>query len=216
MIAAGRSGAVVMCAWVLACVIVAAAVTTADAALTDSEQATISGLVEKEIHLIPDCVGPALNLGRLVPGDPMKETTACEMTFGTVNWRYGADLFVSDAGSPSADAMVCVTAPCGSSTLPDFEGVNPLITMTGSSLFSARLFSAGDDVPPGSTFTDWVVSAGDTGTGQYFDIPDTPEIACHTESQQDGSCSFRFAAQASGTQPPGNYEAQVLFEVYAR
>lgn len=183
-----------------------AAVATA----ADNTDVTIASSVAPEIQLSADCTGAAVNMGVLVPGDPARETAAdCNMTIGSTNHVEGVELSVADAGSPGAGAMRCV-ASCVApvAPMPDGQG-NPM----PANSFGMRLSGTSG---PAATSGVWNVNAAALPSGDYYDVQDTPDNACRTTGTGNGTCSFRFAAQASATQGPGDYEAIVRFEVQAR
>lgn len=186
-------------------------------AVTGSTTVTITGSVDREVHMSGAGCNAAtdLDIGTLTPGDPAVETSgSCDITFGTNNSGAGADLNVSeDPGAPASptDAMKCVTAACGfpgsPSSLPDYQGNG---IPAGSSAFGMRLASAS------SATAVWTVNASSAPSGWFYDVQDAADTACQTSSMSDGTCSFRFAAGASGTQLPGSYQALVLIEATAR
>lgn len=181
----------------------------------DTSTVVVGGAVDKEVHLSSACALASLTIGTLVPGDPAREASAdCDVTFGSNNSVLGAELTVVDSSagtSPGRDAMVCIASSCGfpgsPRSLPDTQG-NPL---PAGSAFAVRLANFS-----GAASGVWTVNGSAAPTGQFYDVQDTPDIACQTASAADGICSFRFAASASGTQDPGTYQALVDFAVQAR
>lgn len=174
----------------------------------------ISGSMAKVVELAPTCPGASVTIPNLTPGDPGRETPSpgCVMTFGSNNSTAGADLVVSDAGG-AGPAMKCVTSStCGSTTLADYEDTSGSATFPTGSNFGMRLESRS-----GVASSGWTVNGSSIASpGAWYDAQDAPDTACSTAAIGDGICSFRFGASASGSTPPGTYEANLLFEVYAR
>lgn len=181
---------------------------------TASDTVTINADVDKEIHLSNACVGTALTVGTVTADGSAKETSSdCSITFGTNNDLAGAELRVSDASAataPGRAAMVCVGGGCGAATIPDAQG-SPLPGSISASAFSLRLASVA-----GLAAGVWSVNPATNFTGNFYDAADTPDLACQTAAIGDGTCRMRFAVRASGVQAPGSYQAEVLFEAFAR
>ncbi len=181
---------------------------------------TVDGFVIKEMHISTSCDSNSLTIPNLTPGDPARESTSdCSVVFGSGNSLQGADLYVSDATAgtdPGMDAMTCVSPSCGTAVIPDVSGSPPAAFNGSNGGFAARLRTV--TAPAAAVWTQNTSGLSGAAPLQWYDIQDAPEIACQTNIFGDGTCGFRFAASAdpSPLQPPGNYQATVLFESIAR
>jgi hypothetical protein len=186
-------------------------VPSSEGATTDSGTVTINGFVDKDVQIDGSaCVGGALNLGLLTPGDPMVSTASdCTITFSSSNSPAGADLVIQESPVTANNAMQCAGGTCAADTVAPNDGLNDFsgatyVGQTGSN-FGMRLMSSAN-----AASAVWAVNP------QTYAV-DAASTACQTASQSAGDCAFRFAASASATTDlPGTYQANVDFVAQAR
>jgi hypothetical protein len=168
----------------------------------------VTGNVDKDVQIDSSgCVGAALSLGTLVPGDPLVTTAPndCVIDISSNNSALGADLSIQESPVTANPAMQCTGGTCGADAIADANVAGEPSAGVPSSTFGALMMSIG-----GAAIADWALSP------QIYGV-NAANTACHTASINVGTCTFRFGARASATTDfPGGYQALVDFVVSAR